>query len=175
MRDEHPDDKKAHFDIKREERGWKFNIWFWGFNAMHVMATRGKPRGLKSWNVNLWLERRDGKWVDTKFKDRWVIRYEAEYLGEPRTYWKKTYSPPGSARMVQRLIATAVRFANKKEAARWRAEGFNRSRDRRKKLDVYFNARKSLDRANRWVKNSTREYKAALALEKAFDPRGPRR
>lgn len=171
---DHPDDKKSHFDVKDVVDGWKLNVWFWGFNSIHVIGTKGKPRGVRSWNLNLIFKRVDGKWVEEKFKDRWVIRYDAQWPQQHPSCWKKTYSPRGTKALVERMRKTVIAIANKKEAARWRAEGFWRARERRQALERYFEARKNLDVANARAKKTTDIYEAALALDKAFKPRGPR-
>lgn len=165
---EHPDDKKARFDVKDVVGGWKLNVWFWGFNTIHVMATKGKPRGPRSWNLNLIFKLVDGKWVEEKFRDRWVIRYDAQWPKQDPSCWKKTYSPRGTKALVERMRKTCIAIANMKEAARWRAEGFLRSRDRRRALERYFEGRKNLDMANKRATRTQKEYREALALEKAF-------
>lgn len=165
---DHDDDDKARVNIQKKESGWKLDIWFWGFNTIHVFATRkGKKR---SWNFNRIYKLVEGVWRDEDFKDKWSIRYDRPYPGAPESHWPKLYSPPGSMRVAERIRGMVVRVANKKKAARWRAEGFYRSRERRRALENYFSSRKSLDRANELVNKTKKTYEAALALEKAFRP-----
>ncbi len=171
---DHPDDDKSHFDVKDVIDGWKLNVWFWGFGTIHVMGTKGKPRGQRSWNLNLIFEKKDGRWVEVKFKDRWVIRYDAQWPQQSPSCWHKTRSPRGTKALVERMRKVCIAIANKKEAARWRAEGFLRSRNRRRALERYFEGRKNLDMANKRAERTRKEYRDALALEKAFDIRGPR-
>lgn len=163
---ENPDDKKAYFSIQRRINGWKLDVWMWGFDTVHIMATRtGRRRG---WNFNRIYDRIDGVWVDRKFKDRWSIRYDRPYPGAPEDNWRKLYSPPGSARVAVVVRAMALRIARQKAAARWRAEGFYRSRKRREALERYFTARKDLDTVNARVTVTRMAYEDALANEKSY-------
>lgn len=166
-------DEKSHFNVQRKVNGWKLDVWFWGFNSIHVIATRdGKKH---AYNFNRLWERRRGQWVDVHWKDRWSIRYDADFPGQNKTYWTKRYNFKGSVRIADFLRRECFRIADMKEAARWRAEGFYRQRERRRALERYFDARKNLDAANKRADRTRRDYQAALALDKAFNPRGPRR
>lgn len=171
---EHKDDDKARVNVERNVDGWDLDVWFWGFDCIHVFAGR-KTKKLR-WQVNKMFKLVDGRWVlDNDVKDKWCIRHSQDIPGDAEQYWTKTYSPPGSTAIVERIRKMVVRIANEKEAARWRAEGYRRSRERRGAMDAYSNARQSVDRYVKWSKVKRRAYDKALALEKAFDIRGPRR
>lgn len=164
---EHPDDDKAFVNVKRKVGIWKLDIYFWGFNTIHVFAGRNNKN--VRWQVNKMFKRVDGHWMlDNDVKDKWVIRHSAPYPGAPESRWPKTYSPPGSTAMVERMRKMVVAIANEKKAARWRAEGFLRSRTRRRNLESYFEARKNLDVANARATKTRKDYEAALASEKAY-------
>ncbi len=171
---EHPDDDKSFLNVQRVVNGWKLDVFFWGFDSIHVFASRDNKR--VRWQVNKMFKRVEGHWMlDNDVKDKWVIRHEASYPGEPESHWKKTYSPPGSTAIVERMRKMVVAIANEKEAKRWRAEGYLRSRERRRTLEDYFSARKNLDVANARAVKAAKTYEFALASEKAYLPKGPRR
>jgi len=171
---QHRDDDKARVRVERKVGGWDLDVWFWGFNCIHVFAGR-KSKNMR-WQVNKMFKRVAGKWVlDNDVKDKWCILHKAEKPGEREDWWQKIYSPPGSSKIVERVRKMVVAIANEKEAARWRAEGYRRSRERRDAMDAYTNARQSVDRYVKWSKVKRRAYDKALAIEKAFKPGGPRK
>lgn len=167
-------EKTDYVHVKKTIAGFEITLYASSFFTAHVQARKKLVGRQGAWSLNQLYELKQGRWTPVKFKDRWVIRYKPRYPTSARDdHDSGTRHHPDSKKVAETLRRIVSSILNKKKAARWRIEGVWRKKDRKDRLERYFEAAKSFDRAQEFKRRARITYEKALALDKAYTPRQP--
>jgi hypothetical protein len=166
--------KNEYIYIEKTVDGFKMTIHASSFFTAHVFARKNLPGRQGAWGLNQLYDLKRGRWVPTQFKDRWCIRYKPRYPGSANDdHDTGTRHHPDSKKIAEKLRRVVSAILNKKKTARWRVEGVRRRKERKEKLERYFQACRELEKHEKYKRYASIAYKRALAADKAYTPRRP--